>query len=205
MWRVFSTDIKMTIGVEFFLKEIKIEDIECTLQLWDFGGQERFRFLLDSYVIGAKGALLMFDLTRMGTLKAIEQWVGILRKYDPELPILFLGTKLDLVEQISVNDEYALEFKEKYNLFDYLKISSKTGENINKALENLLKKNIVKHVKGLYYINHKKNFIRKWKELIKLLEDSINSIYGIWREHIDDLKKLAIIYLLTYVNIGEEN
>jgi len=137
---IFSADTKMTIGVEFFLKKMKVEDIECTLQLWDFGGQLRFRFLLDSYVFGAKGALPMFDLTRIGTLKTIEQWVGILRKFDPELPILFLGTKLDLTEQISVDDAYALEFKEKYNLFDYLKISSKTGENINKAFEQLLRK-----------------------------------------------------------------
>jgi len=39
-----------------------------------------------------------------------------------------------------VDDVYALEFKEKYNLIDYLKISSKTGENINHALELLLRK-----------------------------------------------------------------
>ena len=137
---IFSADTKLTIGVEFFLKEMKVENIECTLQLWDFGGQQRFRFLLDSYVIGAKGALLMFDLTRISTLKTVEQWVGILRKYDPNLPILFIGTKLDLAEQISVDDDYAVSFKEEYNLFEYLKISSKTGENINRAFELLLRK-----------------------------------------------------------------
>ncbi len=65
----FSGDTKMTIGVEFFLKEMELDGNQCTLQLWDFGGQERFRFLLDSYVMGAKGALLMFDLTRPMTLE----------------------------------------------------------------------------------------------------------------------------------------
>ncbi len=38
----FSADTKMTIGVEFFLKEVVIDGKQCTLQLWDFGGQERF-------------------------------------------------------------------------------------------------------------------------------------------------------------------
>ena len=47
---------------------------------------------------------------------------------------------MDLTERISVDDASALEFKEKYNLFDYLKISSKTGENINKVFEQLLRK-----------------------------------------------------------------
>ena len=90
----FSSETKMTMGVEFFLKELNIDGQKVMLQLWDFGGQERFRFLLESYVIGARGALLMFDLTRTMTLENIEQWVQIVRKEDPELPILFLGSNI---------------------------------------------------------------------------------------------------------------
>lgn len=136
----FSAETKMTIGVEFFLKETEIDSKQCTLQLWDFGGQERFRFLLESYVLGAKGALLMFDLTRPITLENLEQWVNIVRKGDPNLPILFLGTKLDLEGDIQVDDNYAKEFLEVYNLMDYLKISSKTGENVENAFNVLTRK-----------------------------------------------------------------
>ena len=136
----FSADTKMTIGVEFFLKEIDLDGKQCTLQLWDFGGQERFRFLLESYVLGAKGALLMFDLTRPMTLENLQQWVSICRKGDSNLPILFLGTKLDLVNDIMVDDDYALSFKEQFELFDYMKISSKSGENVSAAFELLTKK-----------------------------------------------------------------
>ena len=39
-----------------------------------------------------------------------------------------------------MDDEYAIRFKEGYNLIDYIKISSKTGENINEAFEQLLRK-----------------------------------------------------------------
>ena len=130
----------MTIGVEFFLKEINIDSLHCTLQLWDFGGQERFRFLLESYVLGAKGALLMFDLTRPMTLENLDQWVNLVRKSDPNLPILFLGTKKDLESEIMVNDDYALSFKEEFGFFDYLRISSKSGENVGEAFNLLTKK-----------------------------------------------------------------
>ncbi|MFX1257154.1 MAG: Rab family GTPase [Promethearchaeota archaeon] len=136
----FSAETKMTIGVEFFLKEVHIDTKHCTLQLWDFGGQERFRFLLESYVLGAKGALLMFDLTRPMTLENLQEWINIVRRNDPDLPILFLGTKLDLVDEIMVEDDYALTVKEKFNLFDYLKISSKSGENVEEAFQKLTKK-----------------------------------------------------------------
>ncbi len=136
----FSAETKMTIGVEFFLKEIEVDGKQCTLQLWDFGGQERFRFLLESYVLGAKGALLMFDLTRPMTLENLGQWIEICRKGDPDLPVLFLGTKLDLVDDLMVEDDYAKQFQEEFKLFDYMKISSKTGENVADAFEKLTKK-----------------------------------------------------------------
>lgn len=136
----FSAETKMTIGVEFFLKETIIDEQQCTLQLWDFGGQERFRFLLESYVLGAKGALLMFDLTRPITLDNLEQWINIVRKGDPDLPVLFVGTKTDLVDEIMVDDDYALSFKEAFNLFDFIKISSKSGDNVQIAFEKLTRK-----------------------------------------------------------------
>jgi len=136
----FSAETKMTIGVEFFLKETEIDSKHCTLQLWDFGGQERFRLLLESYVLGAKGALLMFDLTRMSSLQNLEQWLNIVRKGDPNLPVLFVGTKLDLGEEIQVDDDYAKSFLKEYNLIDFLKISSKTGEHVSDAFNILTQK-----------------------------------------------------------------
>jgi len=133
----FSSETKMTIGVEFFLKELNIDGQKVMLQLWDFGGQERFRFLLESYVIGARGALLMFDLTRTMTLENIEQWVQIVRKEDPKLPILFLGSKSDLTSDICVEEDYIEEFKQHFNMYDFFRSSSKTGENVELCFESL--------------------------------------------------------------------
>ena len=133
----FSYDTKMTIGVEFFLKELMIDDQKVLLQLWDFGGQERFRFLLKSYVIGARGALLMFDLTRAMTLEKIPQWVNICRKENPNLPILFLGSKADLADDINISKDYIMAYKEQFNLYDYLEVSSKTGKNVESSFVSI--------------------------------------------------------------------
>ena len=133
----FSSETKMTIGVEFFLKELMIDDQKVLLQLWDFGGQERFRFLLKSYVIGARGALLMFDLTRAMTLEKIPQWVNICRKENPNLPILFLGSKADLADDMNISKDYIMSYKDQFNLYDYLEVSSKTGNNVESAFESV--------------------------------------------------------------------
>ena len=74
------------------------------------------------------------------TLENLEQWVNIVRKSDPDLPVLFLGTKLDLVDDIMVDDDYAAQYQEHFNLFDYMKISSKTGEGVAEAFEKLTRR-----------------------------------------------------------------
>lgn len=135
----FLADTRMTLGVEFFIKEVNVGRKKINLQVWDFGGQEHFRPLLKNYALGARGALLLFDLTRPSSLDKIDQWVNICREDNPNIPIIFLGTKLDLTDLISVDDSYALRFKTKYNFLDYLKISSKTGENVNLAFKMLAK------------------------------------------------------------------
>ncbi|MFW9987992.1 MAG: Rab family GTPase [Candidatus Odinarchaeota archaeon] len=142
---VFLANTRLTIGVEFFLKEIEINAKKILLQVWDFGGQEHFRPLLKTYAQGARGALLLFDLTRLSSLQRVEEWIDICRQEDKYIPIIFIGTKLDLNEEIMINDEYIMNFKEKYNFFKFLKISSKTGENVNLAFE-LLARELVKNL-----------------------------------------------------------
>lgn len=141
----FSEEMKITIGVQFFMKEVDMGDgKEYRLQMWDFGGEEQFKHVLPSYVKGAVGALLMFDLTRVGTLKNIDEWVDLLRNENPKLPIIFVGTKLDLEEYVCIDDSYALDYKDKFDFIDYIKVSSKTGQDVNETFQ-ILTKNALDH------------------------------------------------------------
>ena len=142
---VFKGDTKLTVGVEFFPKKVEIMEKTYNVVFWDVGGQERFREMHRSLTGGAVGAVLMFDLSRLSTLNSIEEWLGILRERDKELPILLVGSKYDLIremakESIKEINNYGLEIKEQYNLFDYCITSSKIGFNINHAFRILLEK-----------------------------------------------------------------
>ena len=130
-----------TVGVDFFIKQVVYENIgSCTLQIWDLGGQERFRHLLESFIMGAKGALLLFDLTRMPKIDNILNWVNIVRMHDFDLPILLVGTKLDLEDFIAVDDESAQSIKNAFNMIDYVKTSSKSGTNIELVFDLIVEK-----------------------------------------------------------------
>jgi small GTP-binding protein len=145
---VFDESTIQTVGVDFFLKEMHFEDLNasCTLQLWDLGGQERFRHILESFVMGARGALLLFDLTNMPKIEGILNWVNIVRSHDINLPILFVGSKLDLSELIAVDDDSALDIKNTFKMIDFLKTSSKTGHNVELVFETI-SKYLIQHFK----------------------------------------------------------
>jgi len=136
----FMLDTHMTIGVQFHVKTIHVGDVAYTLQLWDLGGQDRFRFMLPSYTLGAKGALLLYDTTRISSLTSLEEWVGVCRTNDKNLPILLCGSKADLLQDRSISPEFVKSYLEPLNLFDYLEISAKTGQNVERAFEILLNK-----------------------------------------------------------------
>jgi Ras-related protein Rab-11B len=137
----FSTDTHMTIGIEFHVKQVVFNGQKYTLQLWDLGGQERFRFMLNSYCLGAHGALLLFDLTRMSSLDSLQEWVSeVLRKQNPALPILFCGTKADVVGERSVPRDLAVSTAKSLNCFGYVELSAKTGQNVELAFDLLIDK-----------------------------------------------------------------
>jgi len=137
----------ITIGVDFFLKQLIFDSFEISLQLWDFGGQEQFRFILKKYIGGAAGALLLCDLSDPSTIDSVEEWVNLVRSNDNNLPIILVGTKLDLVNLDSIDDEIAFNNMVKFRMSAYIKISSKTGTNID-DLFNLLVKQILRRNKS---------------------------------------------------------
>ncbi len=131
----FVADTTMTIGVQFHFKVIKVDGKDYTLQLWDLGGQDRFRFILPKYTLGARGALILYDMTRMASLNSLEEWVNICRTYSKTLPILLCGTKADLVDYISVPKDIAEGFLQTNNLCGHLQLSAKSGQNVENAFE----------------------------------------------------------------------
>ncbi|MBN1803080.1 MAG: GTP-binding protein [Candidatus Lokiarchaeota archaeon] len=136
----FDINTKMSIGVDLHQKYVTIgENFTCNLMIWDLGGQEQFRFLLDRFIDGASGALLMFDMTRVQTLYNLDEWIKLSRSQDPNLPCVLVGGKEDLMMDQFYAEDKAIQYMEENNLLDYIRTSSKTGDNINEAIEILVR------------------------------------------------------------------
>ncbi len=135
--KTFSVDTKVTIGAGFYTKTLEINDSILKLQIWDFGGEKRFRFILPTYCKGAHGVIMAFDLTRLPTLIGLDEWIDIIKKNAATNPkIILIGTKSDLGQ--IVDEEIINEFLARNkDVSSFYKTSSKTGENIEVVFEQM--------------------------------------------------------------------
>ncbi|MFX1307188.1 MAG: Rab family GTPase [Promethearchaeota archaeon] len=137
---IFIENSIQTIGVAFKRKEIKIkENLKVDLNIWDFGGEEKYRILFPAYVNGATAALLLYDTTNKDSLEDLINWVQLIDDNSKEIIKVIIGTKIDLKEQREISKADAISFSTKFNCYgDPIITSSKTGENVEKAFHNVV-------------------------------------------------------------------
>ncbi|MHA1914964.1 MAG: Rab family GTPase [Promethearchaeota archaeon] len=131
----FMEDLKLTIGVDFYSKTTLFNGKKVKLQIWDFGGEERFRFLLSQYCKGANGAFFLYDITNERSIDHLPDWTQIVRKNAGDIPIMLIGSKVDLNEFRVVPREDGILAAKKYNLTSFVELSAKTGKNVEKAFD----------------------------------------------------------------------
>ena len=91
----------MTIGADFSVRTINVDNNEYTCQIWDLAGQERFSAVRGAYYRGTNGALLVYDVTLPETFDNIRNWIEELLKNNGNMivPLVLIGNKTDLREQ----------------------------------------------------------------------------------------------------------
>mmetsp|Transcript_7715 Transcript_7715/g.8489 ORF Transcript_7715/g.8489 Transcript_7715/m.8489 type:complete len:203 (+) Transcript_7715:80-688(+) len=134
----FTESFISTIGVDFKLRTIAIDESKVKLQLWDTAGQERFRTITSSYYRGAQGVIVVFDVTKKDTFHNVVKWLQELERYAAEdVKKLLVGNKTDMPQREVTYDE-AKELAEKLGL-DYVETSAKTSDNVEEAFTKLAK------------------------------------------------------------------
>ncbi len=113
----FTYDSKATVGVEFGSKSMEIEGNKIKMQIWDTAGQERYKSITNAYYKGAKGALLVFDLTKKTSFENVDKWIVDLKTNgDEQISIILIGNKSDLEEHRQVTQEEATTKAELYRI-----------------------------------------------------------------------------------------
>ena len=137
----FVENIQMTIGSNFFIKNIMLKefDVSVKLQLWDLGGQERFAIVRPDFYLGAKGIVYVFDLADKSTFENLRNWRIEIERTVKNIPSILVGNKLDLLsnENREIGIEDILYMKQELDVLNYFEASAKNNVGIDNSFRRL--------------------------------------------------------------------
>ena len=135
----FELNSKATIGVEFIYKTLKINDEIFKIEIWDTAGQERYKSISSAYYKGAKGAIIVYDITSEASFNNIDLWINeVQMKVTNDLQIMIIGNKTDLYKERKISVEKGIEKAKSLNL-NLFEASALDKTNVNDAFIYLIK------------------------------------------------------------------
>jgi Ras-related protein Rab-1A len=127
-----------TMGIDFKIKTLKINNKYIKLQLWDTAGQERFKTLTRSYYRGSHGIIIIFDITNRESFNNIRNWIYEINNYSENTCNILVGNKLDLIDKREITYKEAKEFAAMHDL-TYIEVSASNNINIHNIFDFLSK------------------------------------------------------------------
>uniref|UniRef100_A0A8C5LB66 RAB44, member RAS oncogene family n=1 Tax=Jaculus jaculus TaxID=51337 RepID=A0A8C5LB66_JACJA len=133
----FATGLTATVGVDFRVKSLLVDNRCFALQLWDTAGQERYHSLTRQLLRKAEGVVLMYDVTSRESFAHVRYWLGCLQDAGADTAvILLLGNKMDCEEERQVPTEAGRRLAQELGA-SFSECSAALGHNILEPMVNL--------------------------------------------------------------------
>ncbi|XP_016848797.2 ras-related protein Rab-44 [Anolis carolinensis] len=134
----FGGNVTATIGVDYRIKNLFVDDKCFTLQLWDTAGQERYHSLTKQFFRKADGVVLMYDITSEYSFADVKYWLSCIQEgAGNEVIVLLLGNKTDCAAERRVSMEDGEYLAKEYGLSFY-ECSAASGHNVTDSMIKLV-------------------------------------------------------------------
>ncbi|KAK1417334.1 hypothetical protein QVD17_26461 [Tagetes erecta] len=145
----FPTDYIPTV-FDNFSANVAVDGSIVNLGLWDTAGQEDYSRLRPLSYRGADIFVLAFSLiSRASYENVLKKWMPELRRFAPDVPVVLVGTKLDLRdEKVFLSDHMGSnattytegeELRRQIGAAAYIECSSKTQQNVKAVFDTAIK------------------------------------------------------------------
>ncbi|XP_049977960.1 EF-hand calcium-binding domain-containing protein 4B isoform X1 [Alexandromys fortis] len=133
----FSPGMAATVGIDYRVKTVTVDNAQVALQLWDTAGQERYRCVTQQFFRKADGVVVMYDLTAKQSFLSIRQWLSSVEEaVGDRIPVLLLGNKLDNEKEREVPRGLGEQLAKDNSLIFY-ECSAYSGHNTKESLLHL--------------------------------------------------------------------
>ncbi|XP_006860634.1 PREDICTED: ras-related protein Rab-44 [Chrysochloris asiatica] len=135
----FATGLTATVGVDFRVKTLLVDNKCFVLQLWDTAGQERYHSMTRQLLRKADGVVLMYDVTDQKSFAHVSYWLDCLQDAGSDKAvILLLGNKMDCTEERQVPTEIGRQLAKELGV-SFGECSAALGHNILEPVVNLVR------------------------------------------------------------------
>ncbi|GIY06721.1 hypothetical protein CDAR_578161 [Caerostris darwini] len=163
---VFVRHMSSTLGLDFLMRNIRVDGKNVAVQLWDTAGQERFRSITKTYFRKADGVMLLYDCTCEQSFLNVRQWVEDIdvacfynmmadkpstdtKSSNQRIPLMIVANKIDLREMAIKTGTTCVTTEEGERLAKdcdttFMEGSAKDGSNVLHALANLVRSMITR-------------------------------------------------------------
>ena len=132
---IFEESYSATIGFEFLVFNVKLNDKVIKLQIWDTCGQEIYKSLITNFYRNSSLAIVTYSIDNKESFYHAENWLADLKSQaNPNVRIFLVGNKADLEQNRTVSKAEGEKYKMEHNLDLFMETSAKTGYNAKNVL-----------------------------------------------------------------------
>ena len=134
----FNDNYEVTIGLNYRIKTINIDNTPIKMQIWDTSGEEKFKAIAKNFYRGAHGVLLIYDICQKNSFLDVKGWIEqIIENADNnDIVMLLCGNKIDLEKERIISKEEGENLAKNYGI-PFFECSAKNNININEIFNTM--------------------------------------------------------------------
>jgi len=125
-----------TVGIDFKVKRVEIDQKTVKIQIWDTAGQEKFNAITTAYYRQARAAIVMYDVTRSNTFMNVRKWLKMIEDNGrSDIVVAIVGNKNDSPDK-EVDQKRANLLRDEYGCYLF-QSSAKGDDNVYSVFDTL--------------------------------------------------------------------
>ncbi|XP_074019534.1 ras-related protein Rab-44 [Numenius arquata] len=135
----FNPHLTSTVGLDYRVKNLMVDNKHFGLRLWDSAGQERYRSITKQFFRKADGVVLMYDITSEYSFSDTRYWLSCIQEgAEDGVIILLLGNKTDCAAERQVPTQEGERLAKEHQLMFY-ECSAASGHNVSESMVSLVR------------------------------------------------------------------